>query len=136
MAEQKVADQHAGLIAPQHARRDLAAAHVAFVDDIVVEQRRRMHEFDAGGEFDMAVALVAAHAGGREHQHRAQSLAARRNQMIGDLGNGRDVRAGALKDKLIGALEVGPDELQKTVEASVLFFSLSSSGMTIPTEPP
>ena len=80
-----------------------------------------MHEFDAGGEFDLAVALIAAHPGGREHQHRAQPLAARRNQMIGHLGNGGHIRTGALKNKLIGPFEVGPDELQKTVEASCGF---------------
>ena len=104
VAEQEVADQHAGLIAPQHARRDLAAAHVALVHDIVMEQRRGVHELDAGGEFEMAVALVAAHAGGGEHEHRPQALAARGDEMIGDLGNRRDVGAGALNDQLIGAL--------------------------------
>ena len=104
MAEQKIADQHAGFIAPKHPRRDLAAAHVALVRNIVVEQGRGMHEFDAGGEFDLTVALVAAHPGGREHQHRAQPLAARRNQMVGHLGNGGHVRPGALKNKLIGPL--------------------------------
>ena len=104
VAEQKIADQHAGFIAPKHARRDLAPAHVAFIDNIVVEQSRRVHEFDAGGEFDLAVALVAAHPGGREHQHRAQPLAARRNQMVGHLGNGGHIRTSALKNKLIGPL--------------------------------
>ena len=56
LAEQKIADEDACLIAPEHPRRELAAPHVAFVDDIVVQQRRGMHEFDGGGELDMAVA--------------------------------------------------------------------------------
>ena len=59
LAEQEVADQHARLVAPQHARRQFAAPQFAFIDHIVVQQRRRMHEFDRGRELDMAVAGIA-----------------------------------------------------------------------------
>jgi geranylgeranyl pyrophosphate synthase len=34
--------------------RDLAAAHVALVDHVVVQERRGVHELDAGGELDLA----------------------------------------------------------------------------------
>ena len=34
-------------IAPQHARRVLAAAQIALVDDVVMQQSRRVHELDA-----------------------------------------------------------------------------------------
>jgi len=37
LAEEKIADENARLIAPQHARRELAPAHVALVHDIVVK---------------------------------------------------------------------------------------------------
>ena len=56
LAEQKIADQHARLVAPQHARGEPAAAHVAFVDHVIVQQCRRVHELDRGGELDMTVA--------------------------------------------------------------------------------
>jgi hypothetical protein len=54
LAEQEVADQHARLVAPEHARGELAAAHVALVDHVVVQQRRGVHELDRGRELDMA----------------------------------------------------------------------------------
>ena len=59
LAEQEIADQHARLVAPQHARRGLAAPHLALVDDVVVQQRRGVHELDRGGELDVAVAGIA-----------------------------------------------------------------------------
>ena len=59
LAEQEIADQHARLVAPEHAGGELAAAHVAFVDHVVVQQRRGVHELDRGGELDVAVAGIA-----------------------------------------------------------------------------
>ena len=56
LAEQEIADQHARLVAPQHARGEPAAPHVAFVDDVVVQQRGGVHELDRGRELDVAVA--------------------------------------------------------------------------------
>jgi hypothetical protein len=46
LAEQKIANEHARLIAPQHPGCELAAPHVTVVDDVVVQQRGRVHEFD------------------------------------------------------------------------------------------
>ena len=76
LAEQKVADQHAGLVAPQHARGELAAPHLAFVHDVVVQQRGRVHEFDRGRELDVAVAVIAGQSRHRQGEHRPQPLAA------------------------------------------------------------
>ena len=76
LAEQEVADQDARLVAPQHARGELAAAHVALVDHVVVQQRCRVHELDRGGELDMAVAGIAGEFGHSQRQHRPQPLAA------------------------------------------------------------
>ena len=56
LAEQEIADEHACLVAPFDAGGDAAAAHVALVDDVVVKERRRVHELDAGGELDVPVA--------------------------------------------------------------------------------
>ena len=97
LAEQEIADQHAGLVAPQHARRQLAAPHVALVDDVVVQQRRGVHELDRRRELDMAVAAIAAEARGRQRQHRPQPLAARRDEVVGDLRDHRHVRPGAAR---------------------------------------
>ena len=76
LAEQEVADQDARLVAPQHPRRQFAAPQFAFVDHVVVQQRRGMHELDGRGELDMAVAGIAGEVGHRQRQHRAQPLAA------------------------------------------------------------
>ena len=82
LAEQEIADQHARLVAPQHAGGELAAAHVALVDHVVVQQRRGVHEFDRGGELDVAVAGIAGELGHRDRQHRPQPLAAGGDQMV------------------------------------------------------
>ena len=55
-----VADQHGRLVAPQHPRRRRAAPHVALVDHVVVQERRRVHEFDRRGELDVARSGVVA----------------------------------------------------------------------------
>ena len=54
-AEQEIADQHAGRIAPDEVGGALAAARAGAVDDVVVEQGRGVDELDRGGEL-----LVAA----------------------------------------------------------------------------
>ena len=97
LAEQKIADQHARLVAPQHAGGELSAPQLALVDDVVVQQRRGVHEFDRGGELDVAVAAVAGEPRQRQRQYRPQPLAAGTDEVIGDLGNHRHFGAGARK---------------------------------------
>ena len=104
LAEQEIADQHARLVAPHHARRRLAAAEVALVDHVVVEERRRVHEFDARRELDVAFALVAAHAGRGDGQHRPKPLAAGIDQVARDFGDEVNIGAGAGEDDLVDAL--------------------------------
>ena len=94
LAEQEIADQHARLVAPQQPRRGLAPAKVALVDHVVMQQRRRMHELDAGREPHMAVAVIVAQLGRRQREHRAQALAARIDQMPGKLGDQLDIGSG------------------------------------------
>src|SRR5262249_58782405 len=62
-AQQKIADQHACLVTPQHASGELAPPHFAFVYDVVVQQRRRVHEFHGGGELDVAGAGITGEPG-------------------------------------------------------------------------
>ena len=107
LAEQEIADQHARLVAPQHARGEPAAPHLAFVDHVVVQQRRRVHELDRGGELDVAVAGIAGEPRHRQGQHRPQPLAARIDQVVGDLGDHRHLGAGARQDHGVDALHVG-----------------------------
>ncbi len=113
LAEQEVADQHAGLVAPQHPRRQLAAAQFALVDHVVMQQGRGVHELDGGRELDMAVAGVAGEVGHRQRQHRAQALAARRDQVVGDLRDHGDFRPGPRQDRGVDPLHVGGDKLDQ-----------------------
>jgi hypothetical protein len=111
LAEQEIADQHARLVAPQHACRELAAPHLAFVHDVVVQQRGRVHEFNGGRELDVAGAGIIGEPRHGEGEHRAQPLAAGRDQVVGDLGNHRDLRSGARQYGRIDAVHVGGHEL-------------------------
>ena len=59
-AEQEVADQHRRLVAPDRVGGGRAAAQVAVVDHVVVQQRGGVDELDAGGEAELARAAIAA----------------------------------------------------------------------------
>ena len=100
LAEQEIADQHARLVAPHHARRELAAPHVALVDHVVVEQRRRVHELDAGGELDMAVAVVAATAR-RSRASASAAAACRRRRSGGWRPPGSSSTSEPVRDRII-----------------------------------
>ena len=111
LAEQEIADQYARLVAPQHARRELAAPHLALVDDVVVQQGCRVHELHRRRELDVAVPRIMGELRHRHGQHRPQPLAAGADQMIGDLGNHRHLGAGPRQDRRIDAVHVGGHEL-------------------------
>src|SRR4051812_21298331 len=51
-----------------------------------MEQGGGMHELDAGGELDMAVAGVAGEVGHGQRQHRPQALAPGGDQMVATSG--------------------------------------------------
>ena len=110
LAEQEVADQHACLVAPEHARRKLAAPQLAFVDDVVMQERGGVHELDRGGELDVAVAGVAGEVCHGQRQHRAQALAPGGDQVVGDLRYHGHLGAGSRQDGGVDALHVGGDE--------------------------
>ena len=46
---EEVADEHRAAVAPERVRRRAAAAELGEVDDVVVEQRRRVQQLDGGG---------------------------------------------------------------------------------------
>ena len=95
-----IAHQHAGLVVPQQVRRGPPAALGAFVHHVVMQERCRVDEFHRRGQMHRIGPVVAAQLGCGQHQHRAQALAARFDQMRGDLGYARGVFAGhALADQ-------------------------------------
>ena len=116
LAEQEVADQHARLVAPQHARGEPATAQFALIDDVVVQQCRGVHELDGGGELDVAVAGVAGQLRQGQCEDRAQPLAAGIDQVIGDLRDHRHFGAGPRQDRSVDAFHVRRDETHQAVD--------------------
>ncbi len=101
---------------------ELAAAHVALVDHVVVEQGGGVHELDRGGELDMAVALIAGELAGGERQHRAQALAAGGDEVVGHLRDHRR-RPEPVRDRII-ALTRSISEATRDTSFSMLAFCL------------
>ena len=118
LPEQEVADQNAGLVAPHHARGQLAAAQFALVDHVVVQQGRGVHEFHRSRELDVTLAGIAGEVGHRQRQHRTQPLAAGRDQVVRDLRDHRDFRSGPRQDGGVDAVHVGGDEFDELVDGA------------------
>ena len=111
--EQEVAHQDGSLVAEHGVGAGEAPAKQAFVDHVVVQQRRRVDELDAGGQVDVAVALVAAHAGRRQRQQRPQPLAAGGDDVRRELRDQGDRAVHPRDDGAVAGLQVRPDQLDQ-----------------------
>ena len=116
LAEQEIADQDARFIAPQHACGGAAAPQFALVHDIVMQQRCGVHEFDRGGELDMAFAAIAGELRQRQSEHRPQPFAAGTDEVVGHLRDHRHLGPGARDDRGIDAFHVGGNELDQRLD--------------------
>ena len=81
-----------------------------------MQQRRGMHELNRSGQLDMAVAAVAGQRRAGDRQHRAQALAARADQVIGDCGDHRHIRASARQDGFVDAFHGGLRQPQQRIK--------------------
>ena len=114
---EEVADEHARLVAEHGVRRLLAAAQARAVDDVVVQQRRRMDELDDRRGRDVILAAPGAAGAGREqHGQRPQPFAAVVNDVVRDLVDERDVAAQAPHDHAVDVAPVVADERPQGVE--------------------
>ncbi len=87
-----------------------------------------MDEFDGGGERDRAVAAVAAVAAqprGGHGQHRAQTLAAGRDDVAGELRDQRHRAVHARHDQRVDAIEIGAQEPEQRVEGRLRRFEVA-----------
>ena len=98
-AEQEIADQDRRLVAPDRVGGIAAAAQIARIDDIVMQQGRGVDELDRGGEGDVALAAIAAQPRAGQGQHRPQPLAAAGDDMAGELRDQRHRALHALDDQ-------------------------------------
>ncbi len=69
----------------------MAAPQVGLVDDVVVQQRRRVDHFDHGRQNVVILPAIAGRARSEEQQGRAQPLAAARDDVLGDLADEDDL---------------------------------------------
>ena len=109
-AEQEIPDQYARLVSPEGVGGFRPPPQQALIDDIVVQQRGRMDELDAGRELDMLLPLVAAEARRRQCEHRTQPLAAGDDDVARQLGNQRDLVLHPFEDQRIDARHVRADK--------------------------
>ena len=114
--EEEVANEDGGLVAEDGVGAGETAAEEAFIDDVVMQEGGGVDEFDAGGERDMANALVAAHACGCEGQERAEALSTGGDDVGGELWDEGDGAVHLLHDCLIGCGEIGADEVDERCE--------------------
>jgi hypothetical protein len=110
---QKIPNEHAGLVAEQCVGRFLAATQPGIVDDVVMEQRRRMNELHNGSCGDVGVALVARRLGRQQHRKRPEPLAAAMDDVMGDLVDESDVAAQALHDETVDGRPVLGNEFSE-----------------------
>ena len=94
----KVADQHAGRVAPHGVRGRAAAAHAGHVDDVIVQQGRGVEEFDGGCQQAQRVAFEAEGLAGQQHQQGAHAFAARGDDVVADLFHQGDAGAELFTD--------------------------------------
>ena len=119
LAQEEIADQNARLVAPKHPRRVLAAPHVALVDDVVVKEGRGVHEFDRGGELDVALAAIAAKARRRQGQDRTHPFSPRGDKVVGDLRDHRHLRSRPRQNGLIDLGHVASDERSQRLDQAI-----------------
>src|SRR5208337_1336076 len=72
---EKIPNEHNGRIAPDRVCRGLASPQFGMVNNVVVQQGCRMHEFEYDGKPDVIVSLISAKPGGQDHQQGPQPFA-------------------------------------------------------------
>src|SRR5690606_35787066 len=82
----------------------------------VMQQRRSVHEFDAGGELHMTLARIAEHLRRSERHHRAKPLAARGDEMSGKLRDQFHIRPRLRQNELVDAGHVAPGKLDQAFD--------------------
>jgi hypothetical protein len=112
--EEPVAGEDRDRVAPDRAGRGRAAAHLPEVDDVVVQQRRRVDELDRGRKLVGARVRATAKLGREHHAHRPQALAAERDE-VASAAVDRAGLAGA-EAGVEAALELGHVELHEARE--------------------
>jgi hypothetical protein len=95
---QEIPDQHAGRIAKCLVGCGVSATHDRIVHDVIVQQRRRVDEFDHRSQVETLLAVETQGAAGQQQQGRTQALAAGRNDVAGNAAHQRHAGVQAPRD--------------------------------------
>jgi hypothetical protein len=90
-AEEKIANEHAGRIAPDDVGGPAATAKARAIDHVVMKQGRCVDELDGGRQTMMPRAPIIQQTGAGERQHRPHALSATGNQVPRQLRNQRHI---------------------------------------------
>ena len=77
-----------------------------------MDQRRGVDHFDHGGHADQRGAGFGEKLAAKQHQHRAQALAAAGLQILADVGDGVDRGDGFEADFALDLIEVVADQIE------------------------
>src|SRR5215469_2435821 len=104
-----IAGEDTAMVAPARVRGGAPAAGIGGIDDVIVNQRGAVEEFNDGGEFDGALAATLAAVGvavSEQEQRRTKPLPSPAEQIAGDFRDGL-IGGGALAGKFL----LDPDEV-------------------------
>src|SRR5262249_15515675 len=119
---QVVAEQDRDVVAPPRMHGEAPAAQVGVVDDVIVDERRRVDELDDRRIQDGAVALVAAEARRHQQHGRPDPFPAAGLDVLPDLRNQLDPRLHVPRKLLVHLLQVGADRLEDLRQGWRRFF--------------
>jgi len=74
--KEEIAHQNRGAIAPNEVSRFFTAPQLTLIDNIIMEKRRGVNEFDSCSEPMMGLAFIAAHQGCRDGEEGPQPFPA------------------------------------------------------------
>ena len=107
-----VAGQNALLVAPGGVGGRPAAARVGAVNNVVVDQRGRVHHLDHRAKANSAVAKKIQLMRSQQQKRGPDALAAAFAQVLGNFGDGADAGSGVAAELLFHRNEVLPQQLK------------------------
>ena len=113
---EEIAEEDSQLVSPSAIYAWPAAAQLGIVDDVVVDQRRRVDELDHRGVVHVALALVAEKVRPEQEERGPDSLAAALDEIVADERDRRNPRTRALLEACLHELQLALDRRESRKE--------------------